>query len=100
MIVLAWVVVSCQVSVVFRSFIVLAVFNVLIGMFTPAEAIIAEHIMPGIRNMDLANDKDLVVGTSFITDMISMSNEVYAIKPYTPNSIILISLIYGFKGVL
>ena len=70
-------------------FIVLDV--VFVTMLIPDEASSAAQIMSGIRYIDLAMDKDLVCGMSLTTEIISIKRELYVIKPYTMNSITLMS---------
>ena len=62
-------------------------------MFCPEAARIPAQMIPGIRNMARMIDSDLVLGTSFIVDMISISSEEYVMNPYTKSSIILMSAI-------
>ena len=61
-------------------------------MFCPEAARIPAQMIPGIRNMARMIERDLVLGTSFIVDIISISSEEYVIKPYTKNSMMEISL--------
>ena len=81
-----WVADSVQVCVVFSDFMVLVVVWVIRDMFTPVLARMPEAMMDGIRNIALTKARDLVVGTSLITEIMRTSIPAYDINAYAKYS--------------
>ena len=73
MMVFVWFVVSVHTWVVLIDRIVFDVLTLARSMFTPELAKTPAATTEGIRNIARIIAKDLVVGTSFITDMINTS---------------------------
>ena len=78
--------VSVHTEVVLRSIIVLVISDRI--MVCSELAITNAAIIPGIKYMPRTIAWLFSSGTALTTDIISISIEVYAKKPYTPNSII------------